>query len=82
MVAADVSSVFLIKGIGIAGQPRPQLYFHRSLTDLLSPFLAAGLVVDGIDEPTFPPEIVSDQPFAWENYREIPPVLAVRWRTR
>ena len=43
------------KGIGIKGQPQPQLYFHRPLHLLLDSGFRAGFVVDGIEEPTFAP---------------------------
>lgn len=62
------------------GQPEPQPFFDRSLSDLLRPFLAAGLVLDALEEPVFPPEAPAARPFAWENLREIPPLLAARLR--
>lgn len=62
------------------GQPEPQPFFDRSLSDLIRPFLAAGLVLDALEEPVFPAEAPAKRPFAWENFREIPPLLAARLR--
>jgi 2-polyprenyl-3-methyl-5-hydroxy-6-metoxy-1,4-benzoquinol methylase len=68
------------KGVGIVGQPAPQYHFHRPISALLRPFFDAGLVMDRLEEPTFPAGTPSDRPFSWEHYPEIPPVLAVRLR--
>lgn len=73
-------------GTGMVGQPKPHYYFHRPLHVLLSTFFHAGLVMDGIEEPTFHhPEDGSklgSQALTWTNYTQIPPVLAVRMRVR
>jgi SAM-dependent methyltransferase len=66
------------KGLGIVGQPRPQYYFHRPLSVLLGACFKAGFVLDGLEEPAFPPESRANRPFSWSNYPEIPPVLAAR----
>lgn len=72
------------KGFGILGQPEPHHYFHRPLRVLLGAGFRTGLVMDGIEEPAFPPSVEPRRPgaIAWENYTEIPPVLAVRLRPR
>lgn len=67
-------------GLGMIGQPEAQLYFHRPLSLLLQSAFQAGWLVDGLEEPTFPPEMEGRRPFSWENFKEIPPVLAVRCR--
>ena len=41
------------KGIGIAGQPQPHYYFHRPLHALLGACFAAGVMLDGLEEPAF-----------------------------
>ena len=65
------------EGIAIEGQPHKQLYFDRPLHALLGPFLAAGLVLDGIEEPAFSsPEEPGE--LQWEALPEIPPVLCCR----
>jgi 2-polyprenyl-3-methyl-5-hydroxy-6-metoxy-1,4-benzoquinol methylase len=67
------------KAIGIAGQPQPHYYFHRSLSVLLSACFAAGFVLDGLEEPTFD-GVVQDFTVRWQNCVEIPPILAARLR--
>jgi 2-polyprenyl-3-methyl-5-hydroxy-6-metoxy-1,4-benzoquinol methylase len=71
------------KAFGILGQPAAQYYFHRPLHQLLGPFLAAGLVLDGVEEPAFDESVASGRQTSWSgNFHEIPPVLAVRLRRR
>jgi SAM-dependent methyltransferase len=67
------------EGIAIDGQPSKQLYFDRPLHQLLEPFFAAGMVLDGIEEPAFPPGARSAT-IKWEMFPEIPPVLVCRLR--
>jgi SAM-dependent methyltransferase len=67
------------EGIAIDGQPSKQLYFDRPLHQLLEPFFAAGMVLDGIEEPSFPPGARSAS-MKWEMLPEIPPVLVCRLR--
>ena len=69
-------------GAAIAGQPKPQYYFHRPLHTLLGTALDAGFVLDGLEERAFPPDHPPGRnPLAWGgNYAEIPPVLVVRAR--
>jgi 2-polyprenyl-3-methyl-5-hydroxy-6-metoxy-1,4-benzoquinol methylase len=69
-------------GIGILGQPAPHYYFNRPLSVLLSACFGAGFVVDGFEEPTFNIASKSLNPLSWDNYTEIPPILAVRLRVR
>lgn len=69
------------KGLAMVGQPVPQWYVHRTLSDLLGPAFAAGLVMDGIEEPYLPPDPNGSVPvLSWSAFQEIPPVLAVRLR--
>jgi SAM-dependent methyltransferase len=68
-------------GTGILGQPEPHWYFPRTLTELLLPFLQSRWVLDGLEEPSFPPGMgTPEKPFSWANYPSIPPVLIVRLR--
>jgi 2-polyprenyl-3-methyl-5-hydroxy-6-metoxy-1,4-benzoquinol methylase len=69
-------------GAAIAGQPKPQYYFHRPLQTLLGAALDAGFVVDGLEERAFPPDHPPGRnTLSWgKNYAEIPPVLVVRVR--
>ena len=68
------------KGAGIIGQPRPQYYFDRSLSLLLNTCFSAGFVLDRLEEPAFPPGTPAKRPVSWDNFSEIPPVLAARLR--
>jgi 2-polyprenyl-3-methyl-5-hydroxy-6-metoxy-1,4-benzoquinol methylase len=72
----------IARGAAIAGQPRPHLYFHRPLQALLSACFDAGFVLDGLEEPTFPPDHPSGRnPLSFgANLHEIPPVLVARVR--
>jgi 2-polyprenyl-3-methyl-5-hydroxy-6-metoxy-1,4-benzoquinol methylase len=69
-------------GLAMAGQPKPQLYFHRSLQDLFAAFFEVGFVLDGLEEHAFPAD---DPPgktaLSWSGkFSEIPPALIVRMR--
>jgi 2-polyprenyl-3-methyl-5-hydroxy-6-metoxy-1,4-benzoquinol methylase len=87
----DVTTTYAVKVSGyltptteyaqaIFGQPRKQLVFHRPLHELLEAGFAAGFVLDGLEEPGFPPDHPAGKsPLRWGgNYSEIPPVLVAR----
>jgi len=67
------------RGIGIVGQPVPQIYFDRTLSDLFGRCFHAGLVMDGLEEPADQTTSSTPRAFSWENFREIPPVLVARF---
>ncbi len=69
-------------GVAMDGQPVPHPYFHRPLSLLLAPGLAAGLVLDGVEERAFPPENAGGaSPLSWNgHFSEIPAALIVRLR--
>jgi 2-polyprenyl-3-methyl-5-hydroxy-6-metoxy-1,4-benzoquinol methylase len=69
-------------GAAIAGQPRPQLYFHRPMQALFGTGFDAGFVLDGLEERAFPADYpLAKNPLAWgRNFSEIPPVLVARMR--
>jgi len=69
------------KGLAMYDQPVAQPYFERTLTTLFNTFFQAGLVMDGLEEPTFD-ETETDSKFwySWINFKEIPPVLIARMR--
>ncbi len=71
---------FHARGLGMVGQPVPQIYFHRPLSVLFGAFFRTGFVLDALEEPTFPPEAVPDRSLSWNNFPEIPPVLVARMR--
>jgi ubiquinone/menaquinone biosynthesis C-methylase UbiE len=68
------------QGIGIQGQPVPQWYFHRTLSDLFGQAFRAGLVLDGMEEPTFAVGEDGDGALSARRFREMPMVLAARLR--
>ncbi|KAF3491114.1 uncharacterized protein GIQ15_00631 [Arthroderma uncinatum] len=41
------------KGVATQSQPHSQLYFHRPIHELFSPFFRAGLILDALEEPNF-----------------------------
>ena len=65
---------------GIIGQPEPQFCFHRPLHVLLEKGFRNGFVVDGLEEPAFPPDGARKTGLRWDDMPEIPPVLVVRMR--
>ena len=72
----------LAHGAAMIGQPKPQIYFHRSLQELFAAGFETGFVIDGLEERAFPPtHPLSRNPLSWNgNFSEIPPVLVVRMR--
>ncbi len=72
----------IARGAAICGQPKPHLYFHRPLQDLLGACFDAGFVLDALEEPAFPPDHPPGRsPLAFgANLHEIPPVLVARVR--
>lgn len=60
------------EGNAIKGQPVPQLYYHRSLSELLEQSFNAGFVVSGIKEPVFSADTT--------EWTEIPPAIIIRLR--
>ena len=67
------------RGMAMDGQPVPHYYFHRPLATLLGTFFAAGLVIDGLEEPAFGANAEASKLFTMV-YQEIPPALVVRMR--
>ena len=64
----------------IRGQPVPHPHFHRSLSELLSAGFRAGLVLDALEEPAFPPAHRTGRgPNPWGGaFSEFPAVLMGR----
>jgi SAM-dependent methyltransferase len=70
-----------VKAAGAPGEPAPHLYYHRPLHQLLNEAFAAGLVLDGLEEPAFGVEHANPaRPMIWDNYPQIPPVMVMRLR--
>jgi len=72
----------IVPGAAIDGQPRPHIYFHRTLQHILGTFFEAGFVLDGLEERAFPPDHPQgSNPLSWGGkFSEIPPVLVARVR--
>jgi 2-polyprenyl-3-methyl-5-hydroxy-6-metoxy-1,4-benzoquinol methylase len=77
---SDYLDVPAQKGMGMPGEPVPHYYFHRPLSVLLTACFAAGLVLDGLEEPSFPPSVSSNACLSWTSFHHIPPVLLARLR--
>lgn len=65
---------------GIVGQPQPHYGFDRPLSLLLGACFAAGLVLDGLEEPIFEDASTAQHWYSWANFHEFPPVLVARVR--
>lgn len=69
------------KAAGAPGEPNPHYYYHRPLHELLGEAFAAGLVMDGLEEPGFKQAADEDvRPLSWYSVPDLPPVLAARLR--
>jgi 2-polyprenyl-3-methyl-5-hydroxy-6-metoxy-1,4-benzoquinol methylase len=73
-------TAYVYQGIGVVGQPRPQHYFHRPISELFGACFKSGFMLDGMEEPTFESGSPAKHALSWSNYPEIPPVLAARMR--
>ena len=71
-------SLTRLKGIGIAGQPQPHHYFHHPIHPVGGSF-GTGMMLDGLEELAFTTASAKFAP-QWDDYGEIPPVLAARLR--
>ena len=69
-----------VKGGGAPDEPNPHYYYHRPLHELLGEAFAAGLVLDGLEEPAFPADATSNRFLTWVDLPQIPPVMAARLR--
>jgi SAM-dependent methyltransferase len=69
-------------GWAMHDQPEPRPLVHRPLHELFGECFAAGLALDGLEEPAFPPNHPPRRdPLSWgANFSEIPPVLVARMR--
>lgn len=79
---ARYQTPFTQVGLAMPGQPAPHPFFHRPLSLLLAPALAAGLMLDGLEERAFPPENTGGATsLAWNGrFSEIPAALVARLR--
>lgn len=58
--------------VGARGEPTPHMFHHRTISELLGEAFAAGFVLDGIEEPSFPA--------SEDDFWQFPPALAGRLR--
>jgi len=70
------------RSAALRGQPKAQVYFHRSLETVFGICFEAGFVMDALEEPGFSPDHPSGHNgLSWGgNFSEIPPVLMARMR--
>ena len=76
-------SSYAATGLALVGQPRPQFYFNRPLSDLLGSVFTGGMVIDGFEERGF--DGTDEQPdcaTSMRRFSEIPFALIVRCRTK
>ncbi len=70
-----------VLGSGAPGEPAPHYYFHRPLGELLGVAFASGFALDGLLERAFRAEDARDElGLSWQNFPQIPPVIACRLR--
>ncbi len=68
------------RGIAATGQPARQFTFHRPLSEILNAAFNAGLVMDGVAEPSYPDGGAAHRLLSWANMPNIPPIFAARFR--
>ena len=68
------------EGLAIVGQPVPQHIFHRPVSVLLPMCFEAGFVLDGFEERAFDDSVPANHAFSWANFKETPPMMAMRLR--
>ena len=68
------------KALAMPGQPVAGYVFHRPISLIFNLCFGAGFVLDGIEEPVFGEETPGRGTVAWDDIREIPPVLVARMR--
>lgn len=68
-----------VKGAGAPNEPVPHYYYHRPLQQILGEAFAAGLVLNGIEEPAFSRDnSEAGRLLSWYGLWQIPPVLVGR----
>ena len=69
------------RAVGARDEPTSHYVYHRPLHALLGKAFAAGLVLDGLDEPAPRPEEYGEtRLLSWSGLPQIPPVLVARLR--
>ncbi len=71
------------KAMGAPNEPNPHYFYHRPLNLLLGEAFRAGLVLDALEETGFEEEDNENlKLLSWENFLNIPPVIAGRFLIR
>ena len=72
------------RSVGIINQPEPHYFFHRPLSAIFAACFSGGFVIDGVDEPAYPPAAGGSgkNVFSWARRPEIPPAIVIRARTK
>ena len=73
-------SRYVTHGVTNTAQKEPQVYFHRSLSELLGDAFASGLVLDGMEELPAPEQPTEEAKLIWNMLPEIPMAVALRLR--
>ena len=66
--------------VGILNQPEAHYFFHRPMQSLLADCFAEGFVLDGLEEPAYPPGVGAKSAFSWAKRPRIPPAMVFRLR--
>ena len=73
-------SRYVTHGVTNTAQKEPQIYFHRSMSELLADAFASGLVLDGMEELAAPQQPLEEAKLMWNFLPEIPMAVALRFR--
>ncbi len=73
-------SRYVTHGRTNTAQKEPQIYFHRSMSELLADAFASGLVLDGMEELAAPQQPIEEAKLMWNFLAEIPMAVALRFR--
>ena len=69
--------------VGILNQPQPHYFFHRPLSAIFAACFSGGFLVDGLEEPAYPPGATGGKnTFSWRRRPDIPPAIVIRAKPR
>ena len=73
-------SRYVTRGVTNVQQKERQIYFHRSLGELLQDAFSCGLALDGVEELAAPQQPLEESKLMWNVLGEIPMAIALRFR--
>ena len=73
-------SRYVTHGVTNPAQEERQIYFHRSLAELMSDAFASGLTLDGIEELAAPQKPMEESSLMWNVLPDLPMAIALRFR--